>query len=529
MSDVRKSRLSLLFLAVFLVVLASWRPLTLPDEGRYADVGRWMLITGDWLTPRLNGIPFFHKPPLLYWLQTVFMEIFGVSAWCIRLVPAMHAMLMLLALYLAARKIGGERLALHAIWVLGSSLTFLAGGQFLNHDILVASWISIALWSFAGSLAYESRPNRRLALLGFAACGFAVLSKGLIGIVLPGLVMLIWVSIRGLWREVWRWPWIAGLALFLAIGLPWFVAAQIKYPDFFDYMIIGQHFRRYAGSDFNQHQAIWFYPACLAVMLFPWAFLPLRDVWQGLRQAPLRHLKRADAWQTLLWVWLVTIVAFFSVPQSKLIGYIFPAMPALALLAARSWEKHLAPSKLNTRLFIAICLMNLTLGVTFDVLSARSMQKKSSADVAHALNCLYQDQDVVMSAHGYPYDLSFEADLKAPLIVIQDWSALRRQANDNWSRELYEGSDFEPQTAHLLQELKVLSQPPSEGQWLVTPITLKDDPELLEKWRLVVKGQAWLLWGSPVTDFEARRSLMRGQTACANVAKNIATLSPTMK
>ena len=108
---------SWLLLAVLwgvLLLLAAWRPLALPDEGRYGEIGRWMLVSGDWLTPRLNGIPFFHKPPLLHWLEATAMGIFGVHAWAVRLVPALHAGLMLTALYLAARHIGGERLAQRA-------------------------------------------------------------------------------------------------------------------------------------------------------------------------------------------------------------------------------------------------------------------------------------------------------------------------------------------------------------------------------------------------------------------------------
>jgi len=89
MSESRKSWWSLLGLWLTLLVLAAWRPLALPDEGRYGDVGRWMLVSGDWLAPRLDGIPFFHKPPLLHWLQAITLGLTGVHAWGSRLVPAL--------------------------------------------------------------------------------------------------------------------------------------------------------------------------------------------------------------------------------------------------------------------------------------------------------------------------------------------------------------------------------------------------------------------------------------------------------
>ena len=148
-TDRRQRHLSWLTYAALmatLVLLAGWRPLALPDEGRYAEIGRWMLQSGDYLAPRLDGMPFFHKPPLLHWLQSGLFAMLGVSAWGARMVPALHAGLMLLGLYLSVRHAEGETRARQAMLVLGSSLGFLMGGQYVNHDMLVAAWISTAIW-----------------------------------------------------------------------------------------------------------------------------------------------------------------------------------------------------------------------------------------------------------------------------------------------------------------------------------------------------------------------------------------------
>ena len=104
----RRSWLALALLMALALVLAALRPLAVPDEGRYGEIGRWMLLSGDWLTPRLNGIPFFHKPPYLYWLEALSLATFGVHAWAVRLVPVLHGVLMLLALYLSARAVTTE-------------------------------------------------------------------------------------------------------------------------------------------------------------------------------------------------------------------------------------------------------------------------------------------------------------------------------------------------------------------------------------------------------------------------------------
>ncbi|HEY8907711.1 MAG TPA: glycosyltransferase family 39 protein, partial [Rhodoferax sp.] len=178
LTERQKSWLTLAVLCLLLLLLASLRPLAVPDEGRYGEVSRWMLVSGDWLTPRLDGIPFFHKPPLLHWLQAISLTLFGASELALRLVPALHADLMLTALYLVARKISTEVIARRAVIMLGTSLTFLVGGQYINHDMLVATWIGLAVWAFAFAFMAGDKPNAWLARLGFLACALGMLSKG---------------------------------------------------------------------------------------------------------------------------------------------------------------------------------------------------------------------------------------------------------------------------------------------------------------------------------------------------------------
>jgi len=185
-SNLRRNSWLILGALMALLLLLAWpRPLALPDEGRYAEVGRWMLQSGDYLAPRLDGMPFFHKPPLLHWLQSGVFALLGPSAWTARIVPALHASLMLLGLYLSMRHFESETRARQAMLILGSSLGFLIGGQYVNHDMLVAAWISTAIWCMGAAFMHAEKPDTRLALMGFAACALGVLSKGLIGIVLP--------------------------------------------------------------------------------------------------------------------------------------------------------------------------------------------------------------------------------------------------------------------------------------------------------------------------------------------------------
>ena len=499
MSSQRKFYAGMLALVGFLLVLAVLRPLALPDEGRYGDVGRWMMVSGDWLTPRLDGLPFFHKPPLLHWLQAISMTVFGAHPWSARLVPALHATLMLGLLYLAARHISGERTAQRAAWMLGTSLTFLVAGQYVNHDMMVATWISTAIWCFGGALVLQGRTGRRLAWLGFVACALGVLSKGLIGLVLPGVVVVVWLFVVRLWPRALRLPWFSGLALFAAVALPWFVLAQRQFPGMFDYLIIGQHFRRYTGSTFNNQFAAWFYPTILVGLLFPWALLAAWDGLRTLLRQRLAVLWRApDPWVALLWVWLIAITVFFSLPRSKLVGYILPVLPPLALLAAQAWERRWGGSVRAGRVFALLCGLNIALAGVFSHQAGQFTLKRSSQDVAAALACRIQPGDAVWVAGGYPYDLPFLANLKQPLVVLADWPALRLTAPDSWARELFEGSDFDAQAAQVLQSQQLLARPPASGHWLVTSRGIDGAPELAA-WRKVLEGRAWTLWQSPAS------------------------------
>jgi len=492
----RHSWLIFAALMAVLLLLAWPRPLALPDEGRYGEIGRWMLQSGDFLAPRLDGLPFFHKPPLLHWLQSGVFALLGVSAWSARLVPALHAGLMLLGLYLSVRHAEGETRARQAMLILGSSLGFLIGGQYVNHDMLVAAWISTAIWCMGAAFMHRDKPDTRLALLGFAACAFGVLSKGLIGIVLPGMVILVWLAYTGQLRKLLALPWLRGLAVFCAIALPWFVMGQNKYPELFNYLIIGQHFARYTGQNFNNQWPFWFYLVVLPALLLPWGLLLLSwlrpSAWRSIasqnRKAP------AAQWPSLLWIWLLVILLFFSLPKSKIVGYILVVLPPTVAILARTWGAWHASEKRKSRAFAVMWVIGLGLTCTANwVAGQHTLKKHSSRDVAQLLGCAVQADEPVYAAGAYPYDLPFYARLQRAVITIEDWPQARSSSGDNWRRELFEAADFEPVAGHaLLQMPSALAQAPANA-WLVTPSDAVPYGQQAH-WRKAYQGRVWSLW-----------------------------------
>jgi 4-amino-4-deoxy-L-arabinose transferase-like glycosyltransferase len=492
----RTSWLILATLWLMLLVFASMRPLAVPDEGRYGEIGRWMLVSGDWLTPRLNGLPFFHKPPLLHWLDAISLATFGTSAWALRLVPALHAGLMMAALYLAARRFSSETIARRSAIMFGTGLGFWVGGQYVNHDMLVATWISLAIWCFAFAFMAGAKPDAWLARLGFLACAMGMLSKGLISFALPGLVLLIWLLWTRQLKKILYLPWVSGVGLFVLVAGPWFVLAQRTYPEFFNYMFIGQQFNRYTAATYNNPQPWWFYLLALALLLFPWLFFALGQVRRVTSMTRASAIGIDQAWWRLCWSWVLGIVLFFSIPNSKLVGYILPALPPVAVLASLGWDRVMARRSYAGQLFVAICVLNccIALGIVLKVGDAT--KKGRSQDVAEVLACAARPSDTIYASGGYPYELPFYVQTTRAIVMVDDWPALRKKSGDSWQRELFEGADFDALAAQVLQQPDVLQTAGlSSGNWLITRADSLYVPHTPD-WTLYFKGAGWDLYRS---------------------------------
>ncbi|EER60181.1 glycosyl transferase family 39 [Acidovorax delafieldii 2AN] len=496
MTNSKRAWLAMGALWLLLLVLAALRPLSLPDEGRYAEISRWMLVSGDWLTPRLDGIPFFHKPPLLHWLGSLSLATFGVNAWAARLVPALHAGLMLVLVYVTASRVSTPAVARRAAVMLGTSLAFLGAGQYVNHDMLVAAWIGVAIWSFALAFLHGDRPHAGWARLGFAACALGVLSKGLIGLALPGLVLLIWLLWTRQFAKVLRLPWFSGLALFGLMALPWFVLAQRHYPDFFSYLFGVQQFGRYTGTTFNNPRPWWFYLPALAGLFFPWIVFVANQVKVPVHSAQGASDSIARPVWLLCWIWIVAIVGFFSIPASKIVGYVLPVLPPLALLAAVGWQQWLGRHARERAVFGMLALCAVVGAIVLNEVAARHSARQGTADIAFTLACQAGTADTVYAVGEYPYDLPFYTQAVQPMVVVQDWPALRRAAGDNWRRELFEGADFEAAAGRVLQTPDVLvTALRRPGQWLVAPNAMPAG-QIPAGWVQVQRGAGWSLWRS---------------------------------
>ena len=299
-----------------------------PDEGRYATISLDMLRSGDWITPRLNGVLYFEKPPLQYWAGALSLAVFGVNEFAARLWSGLAGLASVFLVGYTARALWGPRAGQYGLIVAGATTWIVANSHFLALDAGLNGALTLTLCAvlLAERPGLDPRSQRRWMLAAWLGMALAVLSKGLIGLLIPGTVLVL-ISLWRLDFSLWaRLQWLRGLALFLVVAAPWFVIVSMRNPDFAWFFFIHEHFQRYLTTEHHRTGAWWYFVPYLLVGLMPWtSALP----W-------LLRARRADFAGSLLVIWTVFVFAFFSASGSKLPSYILPIFPALALLIARA-------------------------------------------------------------------------------------------------------------------------------------------------------------------------------------------------
>lgn len=333
-------------------------PLIDPDEGRYAEIPREMLEKGDLITPTLNYVKYFEKPPLLYWLNAVSIWIFGQNEFAARLPSALCGLATVLATYLIARKLYDRRTALISAIMLGTSAGFVLQSRIILTDMLLTFCLTAALGAFIVASQREGRRSNPLPwYLFYLFCALAVLAKGLIGIVFPAGIIFFYLLLSKRWKLLAEMRFATGLLLFLAVTIPWFVAVSLQNPEFPRFFFIHEHFERFTSTVHGRYQPIWFFLPVLLGTMLPWSFFipgALGRAWRDRRHDEGRP-------GLYLLIWITVIFLFFSKSSSKLVPYILPIFPPLAMLIAhrisslmegRGRELKLAAIMLGTTLTI---------------------------------------------------------------------------------------------------------------------------------------------------------------------------------
>jgi len=326
------------WIALVLVFALVWfanldyRRLIHPDEGRYAEIPREMVASGDWLTPRLDGIKYFEKPALQYWLTAAAYEAFGIHQWTARLWPALAGFAGVVFIGYVGFRLGGPRLGLYGAAALGGCVWYVLNAHILTLDAGLTLWMSVGFGALllAQRSAANEREQRTWMLIAWSALALAVLSKGLIGVVLPGASLFVYSLLTRDWAVWRRLHLVGGLLLFALITAPWFIAVSLANPEFFRFFFIHEHFERFLTNEHHREGAWWYFLPIFAVGILPWLTVftwTAPRMWSG----PVAD-RNGFSWQRYALVWSAFIFVFFSMSSSKLPSYILPIFPALALL-----------------------------------------------------------------------------------------------------------------------------------------------------------------------------------------------------
>lgn len=498
-----QSLLAFLCCAIIFSFMLGSRPLSSPDETRYSSVSLEMVRTHDYITPRVNTIKFLDKPVLFYWVQAASIQLFGLHNISLRLVPALFACLGCLAIFILAFKIYDRQTAWLALLMLSTAPLYFMSAHYINMDMAIAALITLCLTCFYLALMATSNIHRKLFLYGcyiFAGLGF--LTKGLIGFVLPGLIIMMWI----IWQRQWSvLKWIfspVGFILFLLITLPWLFAVQYANPDFFHYFFIFEQFDRFSQSGFNNMMPWWFYLVVIILTLLPWSILIIPVLLYFVKS----RTNQSYQFEKFLITWIVVVLVFFSLPHSKIISYILPLVPPLILLLARGtmliiknkvysarytflnvvvfflmtiaiitalyWYEYyqsLFVAKFYIYIIIALFAMTtfinyvyyrtgswlaqiITTGIFMLLLFAIvlfSIQWPSTsiAPIGKKLQVILKPEDKIVTYDIYPYELSFYVN--RPIMVVANWNKEILQ-KDNWKGHFWYGATSEQKQNLLL-------------------------------------------------------------------------------
>ena len=366
-----------------------------PDEPRYAWIARDMMESGDWITPRLYGSPWFEKPPLYYWGAALSFKLFGVSETTARLPSAISALLATLALAWLAWRVYGSATARWLLLLLPSSAGMIGFSHAAATDMPFSAMLTCAMVPAAVLLglvpstretldsssdyaAYLSRNAILINAVFFGVfLGCALLAKGPAAIILSGGAVVCWAAYTRRWSAIKRLLHPVAIAAFCVVALPWYVLCAVRNPDFLRVFILEHNFKRFLTPEFQHIQPFWYYAGIMLIAFLPWTPALLWALVTGIRGLVRRE--RLGAMSCFLLCWALFCLVFFTISRSKLPGYILPAIPAIGLLLARAITKF-GPAR-RWSFAMASLLPGIALSVLFFELFSHSDQILKKAAV----------------------------------------------------------------------------------------------------------------------------------------------------
>ena len=334
-------------LFAFVLVLLFYRlgapALFEPDEGRNAEKAREILLLNDWITPHENFHAVLDKPIFFYWLIALSYNVFGISEWAARVPSALNAFGCVVVVYFFVRRWWGEWEARWSVLTLVTSAGFFIFSRIVIFDMTLTAFITLALCAFFQAV-HECEPKARWSTCAFLyiALGAATLTKGLVGLVVPGMIFFFYLLFSNSWPVLGRIRLLAGAVLFLLVVAPWYILAETQNPGYLRYYFWEEHFGRFATTKFDRFSPWYFYLYVVPIGMLPWIFLlpaTINNYWR----------RKVDDKTLWLILWACLPILFFSLSKAKLPHYILPSFPALAMLIGVALPRVLRQSQARCR------------------------------------------------------------------------------------------------------------------------------------------------------------------------------------
>ena len=415
---------TVLAILVLWFVNLGYRDLIDPDEGRYADIPREMVQTGDWITPRLNGFKYFEKPPLQYWMTATGFQLFGQSNTTARLWPALIGFLGALWVYFLGRAFYGPSAGFIAFVIVSSSLLYFSISHILTLDMSLSVFMLFAVGSFA--LAQSNRDEKNIVvrwmLLGWVSLALAVLTKGLVGLVLP----LVTIGLYMLWQRDWQilrnLHLIAGGAVFLLVVTPWFVLVSQENEEFIEFFFIREHFDRYTTNVHRREGSPYYFLPILGLGLVPWTLSVIRAFTDRSLYTSSNGSGQFNVNRFFI-VYVFFIFFFFSISSSKLHGYILPVFPVIALLTGR-WLSTSENASADGGLMLVLSVLLLLVGANIEGFVAFPIYENLSGGLFGAAFGLAVGGFALLFIRRYNFQLSLGCAAFCAVLAFQSllWS-----------------------------------------------------------------------------------------------------------
>jgi 4-amino-4-deoxy-L-arabinose transferase-like glycosyltransferase len=367
-----------------------------PDEPRYAWIAREMAETGDWVTPRLYGKPWFEKPPLYYWGAALSFKVIGVSEAAARLPSALSVLFATLALAWLAWRLYGLETARWLLLLLPTTVGMIGFSHAAATDMPFSGMLTIAMVCAAVVVGIVNGATQEISskdaaplpplrattwlapvLFGFFL-GLAALAKGPAAIILCGGTIFFWALFTKRWRDTFRLLHPVAITAFCVTALPWYILCARRNPDFLRVFIVEHNFKRYLTPEFQHIQPFWFYLPVILVAILPWTPSLAAALGQIKRDFQTLILRSPAVFLT---AWVIFPSVFFSLSQSKLPGYILPAIPPMTLLCSNATSRLVAANSRFARAvlvstsFVAMIMFAAAIQYSFGLRSTFAVRK----------------------------------------------------------------------------------------------------------------------------------------------------------